>query len=101
VDNIRKALVYWEKYKQEATALFWVNSSFVVCDMLKEQIGMCDMAIQALEKQIPKPPTYETKEKYKALGKNYYCSCGVMFIDFERNGTNFCGNCGQRLEVTK
>ena len=56
-----------------------------------------NVALQALEKQIPKPPTYEVKEKYKALGKNYYCSCGVMVVDFERNGTNYCGNCGQKL----
>lgn len=56
------------------------------------------IAIEALEKQIPKPPEYKVVEKYKALGKNYWCGCGVMFVDFERNGTNFCGNCGQRLK---
>ena len=56
------------------------------------------LAISALEKQLPKPPEHKVHEKYKALGKNYYCSCGVMFVDFERNGTNFCGNCGQRLK---
>ena len=53
--------------------------------------------LQALEKQIVKPPEHKVHEKYKALGKNYYCSCGVMFVDFERNGTNYCGNCGQKL----
>ncbi len=56
------------------------------------------MAVEALEKQIPKPPKNKVHEKYKALGKNYYCSCGVMFVDFERHGTNYCGNCGQRLK---
>jgi hypothetical protein len=55
-------------------------------------------AIAALEKQIPKPPEYKVVEKYKALGKNYWCTCGVMFVDFERNGTTFCGACGQRLK---
>lgn len=56
------------------------------------------IAIEALEKQIPKPPEYKVVEKYKALGKNYWCECGVMFVDFERNGTTFCGNCGQKLK---
>lgn len=56
---------------------------------------------EALEKQKVKPPVYEVREKYKALGKNYYCACGVMFIDFERNGTNYCGNCGQKLREIK
>lgn len=57
-----------------------------------------DLAISALEKQIIKPPENKVHEKHKALGKNYYCSCGVMFVDYERNGTNYCGNCGQRLK---
>ena len=50
------------------------------------------------EKQIPKPPEYKVHEKYPSLGKNYYCSCGAMFVDFERNGTNYCGNCGKRFK---
>jgi predicted SprT family Zn-dependent metalloprotease len=55
------------------------------------------IVLSALEKQMPKPPTYTVHEKYKTLGKNYYCQCGVMFVDFKRSGTNYCGNCGQRL----
>ena len=57
-----------------------------------------ETVIHTLEKQLLKPPEHKVHEKYKALGKNYYCSCGVMFVDFERNGTNFCGNCGQALK---
>ncbi len=50
-------------------------------------------------KQAVKPPILKVHPKFKSLGENYYCqSCGVMFVDFERNGTNFCGNCGQRLK---
>lgn len=63
-------------------------------------LGLTHSAValrEALEKQIPKPPTYTVHEKYKTLGKNYYCQCGVMFVDFKRSGTNYCGNCGQRL----
>jgi len=62
-----------------------------------EAIRFNKLAIQALEKQIAKPPEHKVHPKYKVLGKNYYCSCGVMFVDFERNGTNYCGNCGQKL----
>ena len=60
-----------------------------------------DMAIAALEKQIPKPPGNKVRDEYKILGKNYYCQCGVMFVDFERNGTNFCGQCGQKLREVR
>lgn len=54
--------------------------------------------VEALDKQIPKQPANKVHEKYPTLGRNYYCTCGVMFVDFERNGTNYCGNCGQRLK---
>ena len=63
-------------------------------------IQTIDMAIEALEKQIPKPPEYKVHEKYPTLGKDYYCQeCGVLFASWEdENGrTNYCGNCGQRL----
>ena len=53
---------------------------------------------EMVEKATPRPPEYKVVEKYKALGKNYWCECGVMFVDFERNGTTFCGNCGQKLK---
>ena len=58
-----------------------------------------DMAIAALEKQIPKPPENKACDEYKALGKNYYCLCGVMFPCWEdkHHRTNYCGNCGQSL----
>lgn len=58
----------------------------------------CDMAISALEKQIPKEPKYKYNEKYPSIDEAYWCDCGVMFIDWENNSTNYCGNCGQRLK---
>lgn len=57
-----------------------------------------ELAIQALEKQLLKPLEHKVHEKYKALGKNYYCSCGVMFVDWENQPTNYCGKCGQKLK---
>lgn len=56
------------------------------------------VAISALEKQIPKPPEHKVHDEYKSLGKNYYCPCGVMFLDWENQPTKYCGNCGQKLK---
>lgn len=47
-----------------------------------------DMAIKALEKQIPyKPAPYQ-----QYCGK---CRCGAVFLD---KHTKYCGNCGQALD---
>ena len=48
-----------------------------------------EMAINALEKQIPKKPT-----PYKGFEGKCTC-CGVIFLD---RSTNYCGNCGQALD---
>jgi len=47
-----------------------------------------NMAQEALEKRIPKKP--QPSDGYE--GK---CKCGAMFLD---HSTNYCGNCGQRLD---
>jgi hypothetical protein len=71
--------------------------SWVLTDYGREALTI---AIGLLEKQIPKPPEYKVNEKYPTLGRNYYCQeCGVMFTDWENYPTNYCGNCGQALEV--
>lgn len=54
-------------------------------------------AIACMEKQIPIPPVNEVRAGYRALGKNYWCKCDVMFVDWENYKTNYCGNCGQKL----
>lgn len=53
-----------------------------------EDFGLINLAISALEKQIPYTPTKCTV----TLGR---CKCGVGFLDKD---TNFCGNCGQKLD---
>ncbi len=60
--------------------------------------GTVDELLKILDKHVPAPPEHKVHPKYTTLGKNYYCGCGVMFVDFERNGTNYCGNCGQKLK---
>lgn len=49
------------------------------------------MAISTLEKQIPKKPIPYMQYSGK-------CVCGVVFLD---RSTNYCGNCGQRLDWRK
>ena len=55
---------------------------------------------QVVEKQIPKPPVEKVNPKYPALGKMYYCTCGVLFYGWGKpeEETNFCGNCGQKIK---
>lgn len=50
-----------------------------------------EMAIEALEKQIPKKPMPDSK--YYGVG---ICPvCNAVFTD---NSTRYCGNCGQALD---
>ena len=83
-NEIREAIEYLKPIAESA-----------YLDDYKKNLGL---AIKALEKQLHQPPEHKVHEKYKALGKNYYCSCGVMFVDWENQPTNYCGNCGQKLK---
>lgn len=51
-----------------------------------------DMAVEALEKQIPKKPDYE----------DYDAKCPVCGHEFENNvndwGCSYCQGCGQKLD---
>lgn len=59
------------------------------CD---EDCEALNMAIEALEKQIPKKVTLVFKNDYDLV----YCPrCGVKFIQY---GLHFCGECGQALD---
>lgn len=55
---------------------------------------------EMVEKATPKPPTEKVSPKYPALGKMYYCECGVLFTGWgnPEAETNFCGNCGRKLK---
>lgn len=46
----------------------------------------------ALEKQIPYTPKDYKGTAWNGVG---VCKCGVIFLD---RTTNYCGNCGQRLD---
>lgn len=61
------------------------------------------MAIQALEKQIPKKP--RKTDSYRGVLKRVYAyvcpTCGNACLEKymnERNNTMFCWNCGQKID---
>ena len=56
----------------------------VLCEAL-------DIAVSALEKQIPK----KLLEEKKIYGIGECPSCGAVFLD---KNTKYCGNCGQALD---
>lgn len=62
-----------------------------------------DVAIQALEKQIPKKP--RKTDSYRGVLKRVYAyvcpTCGNACLEKymnERQNTMFCWNCGQKLD---
>lgn len=55
----------------------------------KDIDAACDMAINALEKQIPKKP--KTDDRYVM----YICPCCNDFIKVSQN---YCPNCGQAID---
>lgn len=54
------------------------------------KVGTLEECQAAMEKQIPYKPS--RKKLVWGIGK---CKCGVEFLDRK---TDFCGNCGQRLD---
>lgn len=63
-----------------------------------------DVAIQALEKQIPKKP--RKTDSYRGVLKRVYAyvcpTCGNACLEKymnERQNTMFCWNCGQKLDL--
>ena len=77
------------------------NKDCFQCDLLKEDSDILkgyDMAIEALEKQIPKKMEQKAHPDFPHMGKFWHCTCGVYYLE---SGGNYCGNCGQRLEWGK
>ena len=68
-----------------------------------EHIKSIDIAIQALEKQIPKKP--RKTDSYRGVLKRVYAyvcpTCGNACLEKymnERQNTMFCWDCGQKLD---
>ena len=63
------------------------------CKFTEDDYKANEMAIQALEKQIPKKPRF--------YAHNYYCSVCDSLIgnnEFEWKRFKYCDNCGQKLD---
>lgn len=63
-----------------------------------------DVAIQALEKQIPKKPTYEG-DGYVPDGTLVYdtwiCPCCDKRYEVDYDDYDYCPNCGQKLDLDR
>lgn len=70
-------------------------------------IEASELAIQALEEQIPKKPARKLRSGMSNDYKDYYCACG-RFIGYKpevhnylENGTppfSYCCDCGQKFD---
>lgn len=77
------------------------------CKFTEDDYKANEMAIQALEKQIPMKPVRKLRSGMGNDYRDYYCSCG-MFIGYEprvrnylESGTppfSYCCNCGQKFD---
>lgn len=73
------------------------------CKFTEDDYKASKMAIQALEKQIPKKP--RKTDSYRGALKRIYAyvcpTCGNACLEKymnERQNTMFCWNCGQKLD---
>ena len=84
IDALKFSIGY-EMKEMSAPDVYWIEA--------------LTLAVKALQKQISCPPKDFVRDGFEALGKNFYCQCGVMFPGWhhERGRTNYCGNCGQKL----
>ena len=58
-----------------------------------EMSALCDVAISALEKQIPKKPVI-----YKGTNRADCPICGMTVRGIAKPFGDFCSKCGQRLD---
>lgn len=76
------------------------------CKFAEDDYKANDMAIQALEKQMPKKPI---RKSSSGVGnyKDYFCTCGKLigfepevrdYLDDGKIPFSYCGKCGQKLD---
>lgn len=70
----------------------------------KRVVKARNMAIKALEKQIPKKPTYEG-DGYAPDGTLVYdtwiCPCCDKRYEVDYDDYDYCPNCGQKLDLDR
>lgn len=77
------------------------------CKFTEDDYKANEMAIQALEKQIPMKPVRKLRSGMGNDYRDYYCTCG-RFIGYEpevhhyiKNGTipfGYCSGCGRKID---
>lgn len=86
---------------KESEALEWIKELKGSEEILEfyyaeSFIKACDMAVQALEKQIPKKPIKSKKQVVRYV--NTYC-CPICNLKFTGTGiAKWCYHCGQKLD---
>ena len=77
------------------------------CKFTEDDYKANEMAIKALEKQIPKKPTRIERSAMGREYKDYYCSCGKFvgpephiksILEKGEVPVKYCDNCGQKLD---
>lgn len=93
-------LIRNEKEAKEAIKTIKSNMPTRGYEMIRESL---DMAIIALEKQIPKTPDYEG-DGYadgKLVCDTWICPCCGKRYEVDYDDYNFCPNCGQAIYQQK
>lgn len=74
------------------------------CKFTEDDYKAIDMAIQALEKQIAKKPTYEG-DGYAPDGTFIYntwiCPCCDKRYEVDYDDYDYCPNCGQKIDLDR
>lgn len=78
-----------EELKHSIVSYEAQNKNNITCDLTRE---ILNMAINALEKQIPKKPSIINKIGFM---QKKCASCGSEYLPFDGK---YCPECGQRLE---
>ena len=72
------------------------------CKFTEDDYKANEMAIQALEKHIPKKPTYEG-DGYAPDGTfvldEWICPCCETRYEVDYDDYDYCPNCGQKLDL--
>ena len=68
-----------------------IDVRFCTDEMIEKTKEAFELAISALEKQMPKKPL----EENRYYGQGECPACGAVFVDKD---TQYCGNCGQALD---
>ena len=86
--KIEDAMEYWQGSKAEAVKYIGEG---VIDETFECQLPFYDMAIKALERQMPKEPAHKDGD--------YFCQvCGTYCGNVHDGMQKYCDECGQRLK---